>query len=53
MPISEGENDDTNPLHNMLAMGVKENDFVVFKLDVDASHIEIPIALQLQKNKKF
>eukprot|EP01041_Mallomonas_annulata_P013430 gene13430-28479_t len=51
-PITAG-NDSNNPLHVALNLGVKESDFVAFKLDIDTPYVEIPIALSLLQNPEF
>lgn len=48
VPISSDINANENPLR-LIKDIAKEEDFVSFKLDVDAPEVEIPIALELLK----
>ena len=50
VPITMKETSDDNPLQ-VLSDIVLEDDFVAFKLDVDTSSVEVPIALQLLEDK--
>mmetsp|Transcript_2392 Transcript_2392/g.2507 ORF Transcript_2392/g.2507 Transcript_2392/m.2507 type:complete len:482 (+) Transcript_2392:130-1575(+) len=43
----------SNPLNMMLKVGVKETDFVAFKLDIDFPETEIPLALSLLHYNHF
>jgi len=44
--VNEKEGDRLNPLNSILQK-YKEDDFIVFKLDIDINSIELPLAQQL------
>ena len=52
-PISADAKEKFHPFHAMKSLGIKPEDFVSFKLDIDTPDVEIPIALELLKNSKF
>eukprot|EP01041_Mallomonas_annulata_P000254 gene254-469_t len=52
-PISGDNTSSSHPFQVMLSMGIRESDFVSFKLDVDTPEVELPIVLDLLKNKEF
>ena len=52
VPISSEEGNDENPL-TLIKDVVSAGDFVAFKLDVDTSTIELPIALSLLRNSSY
>ena len=41
-----------NPLHSILKK-FNEDDLIVIKLDVDTSHVEVPLALQLLEDESL
>ena len=49
-PVSSGTRDDNSPLRFILD-NADTDDFVAFKLDIDNSDIEIPIAVSILRNK--
>ena len=48
--VSKTEDDKLNPLHSIVKT-LHEDDFVVMKLDIDTSSIEVPLARELLKDK--
>ena len=52
VPISNEEGNDENPL-TLIKDVVSSGDFVAFKLDVDTSSVELPIALSLLRNSSY
>ena len=46
VPVNQEEGAKMNPLHSIL-QHFNEDDFIVIKLDVDTSHVEVPLAHQL------
>ena len=48
-PVSAGENDEISPLRFIKEIAT-EQDFVSFKLDIDTSEVEIPMAMRLVRN---
>lgn len=52
IPITSGEKSVRNPL-NLIRRVSRPEDFVAFKLDVDSPSVEIPVALELQRNKEL
>ena len=48
--VSAKEGDKLNPLHSVIKK-FNEDDFVVVKLDIDTSSVEVPLALQLLEDK--
>jgi hypothetical protein len=46
VPVNQEEGAKMNPLHSIL-QHFNEDDFIVVKLDVDTSHVEVPLAHQL------
>jgi hypothetical protein len=47
IPVAANLTHGEHPLRLLDTLHVKERDFVSFKLDIDTSEIEVPIALQL------
>ena len=52
VPISNSSNSSDSPLFFIEQLAVK-HDFISFKLDVDSAITEIPIVLQILKNRKY
>ena len=52
-PVSSNMSNPDHPLQSMVSMGVKESDFVSFKLDIDTPAVEIPLVLQLNASSEF
>jgi len=52
-PISADITSKANPFHLMRSLGIVEDDFVAFKLDIDTPDIEVKIALELLDNPSF
>ena len=52
-PVSKDLSSAHHPLQVMRAIGVKESDFVAFKLDIDTPSVEIPLVLQLNTTSEF
>eukprot|EP01041_Mallomonas_annulata_P001361 gene1361-2632_t len=52
-PISSDPSNEWHPLRFIQAMGIRESDFVSFKLDIDTVDVELPIALELLTNSEF
>ena len=50
--MSSEKEDKLNPLHSILKK-FNEDDFIVIKLDIDTSHIEEPLALQLLEDESL
>ena len=48
--VSAKEGDKLNPLHSVIEK-FNEDDFVVVKLDIDTSSVEVPLVLQLLEDK--
>ena len=51
VPVNQEEGAKMNPLHSIL-QHFNEDDFIVIKLDIDTSHVEVPLALQLLEGGK-
>jgi hypothetical protein len=51
-PISAVQEDHMSPVRILKSIAV-QSDFVAFKLDIDHSSTEMPIAMSLLKDKKF
>jgi hypothetical protein len=49
--VSAKEGDKLNPLHSIIKK-FNEDDFVVVKLDIDTSFIEVPLAHQVLEDKE-
>lgn len=52
-PISADVHHPDNPLEVLRNLGVQENDFVAFKMDIDTFEVEIPIVLQLNSSREL
>ena len=53
IPISADVNHPSHPLAVMRNLKITPDDFVAFKLDIDTSSVELPIAILLLQNDEF
>jgi hypothetical protein len=50
--VDADPNSGSNPL-KMLLQNYDEDDFIIIKLDIDTSHVEVPLALQLLEDDRY